>query len=678
MKKILYKKYKDLSVKVKIPFLMGVASFAVFVLVYSLLSIPLRSISMKGSTTIARLTAMETGDRLSVQINGTANIIRTFSGIVSELSSSKLVSDNKKRELLLMELEILFKSRSGKKLNTLWCVLEPNILDGMDSLYINRIGSNSKGVFAPWFTEDKLIVTDDDELEHYYILPKETRREVITDLYWDDVNGKQIQMFSICIPLFSDDEFIGVIGTDIHVDEVIELISDLNHDYSGYLVSDKGIIMAHNDSKRMGQLVGYGNHEILDRFSDGKIIEGIFDLNGDNKKSYKVFVPIHFSELNNPWFYTVEVPIEKINANARQTSFYIIFYCLVGVLLITLLGWLLINPMLKEIINITGIIRKLSLGHIDLHIEDSRNNDEIGKMKTELHWLLDGLKSTADFAQNVGKGNFDAEYQLLSDNDALGYSLLEMRRNLQTTNRLKSAFLANMSHEIRTPLNGIVGLFNVLCEDPSLDLPDDYKQYSAIINSNTQQLLKHIDDILDASKIEAGQMVIHSEPVCLNSLMDEMYIFFKTHLHNQGKSHHIKLENANKTEGNDGSYVIHTDPVRLKQIMNNLMSNAIKFTDRGYIRFGYRLIKNNIVEFFVEDTGIGIPENQLDVIFQRFRQVELGNNRQYGGVGLGLKISRNLAQMMGGNVYATSIEGKGSRFCFTIVCDKISDDKFYR
>ena len=239
--------------------------------------------------------------------------------------------------------------------------------------------------------------------------------------------------------------------------------------------------------------------------------------------------------------------------------------------------------------------------------------------------------------------------------------LIYAKEKAEESDKLKSSFLANLSHEIRTPLNGIATLLSILSQDP--ELPDSIREYIDIINTNSEQLLKLINDIIDLAKIEAKQMSIHPEPFCINNLMDEMYTLIKTSLQTQGKAH-IRLECIK--ERSVGNCMVNTDSVRLKQVLSNLLNNAVKFIEQGYIRFGYR-IENNMLEFFVEDTGIGIPERQLETIFQWFRQAELENNRRFGGTGLGLTISRGLVQLMGGNMRVESVEGLGSSFFFSIM-----------
>ncbi len=233
------------------------------------------------------------------------------------------------------------------------------------------------------------------------------------------------------------------------------------------------------------------------------------------------------------------------------------------------------------------------------------------------------------------------------------------KEKAEESDRLKSAFLANISHEVRTPLNGIAGLLNVLGSDDRLS--DKIRKYIAAINSNSEQLLRLIDDILDVAKIEAKQMTLRPEPVCINELIDELHVFFETNLQKQGKESIVLVAD----KGLDDC-VVSVDPARLRQVLYNLLGNAAKFTEKGYICFGYRETNNSMLEFSVEDTGIGIAHDKLETVFERFRQVELGNTRRYGGTGLGLTISRSLVQLMGGEMQVTSTAGTGSTFRFTI------------
>jgi len=239
--------------------------------------------------------------------------------------------------------------------------------------------------------------------------------------------------------------------------------------------------------------------------------------------------------------------------------------------------------------------------------------------------------------------------------------LIRAKEKAEESDKLKSAFLANMSHEIRTPINGIIGFLNFLADD-NLS-PKRRRDYISVVNNSSIQLVKLIDDIIDVAKIEAKQLSISPIVFCINEFMNELQVFFDTYLHTNNKDKiALILDDSQFIEPD----VIFVDPMRLRQVLTNLIGNAIKFTEKGYIGFGYRPLPPDKLEFWVEDSGIGLPPDQLEVIFERFRQAELTNNRKYGGTGLGLTISRSLVQMMGGDINVESIEGEGSTFRFTI------------
>ncbi|MDR1672755.1 MAG: PAS domain S-box protein [Bacteroidales bacterium] len=240
--------------------------------------------------------------------------------------------------------------------------------------------------------------------------------------------------------------------------------------------------------------------------------------------------------------------------------------------------------------------------------------------------------------------------------------LIRAKEKAEESDKLKSAFLANMSHEIRTPINGIIGFLGFLDDD---NLPPARRQeYIKIVNNSSSQLVKLIDDIIDVAKIEAKQMTIRPIPMALNEFMQELQIFFETYIQSANKDKIVLILD-------DSSFIddclIYCDPTRLRQVISNLISNAVKFTEKGYIRFGYRQLSSSMLEFVVEDSGIGLPPDQLEVIFERFRQAELKNSRKYGGTGLGLAISRSLVQLMGGDIRVESVQGEGASFTFTIL-----------
>jgi PAS domain S-box-containing protein len=251
----------------------------------------------------------------------------------------------------------------------------------------------------------------------------------------------------------------------------------------------------------------------------------------------------------------------------------------------------------------------------------------------------------------------------VSDLMLIENELKEARDRAEESDRLKTSFLANMSHEIRTPMNGIVGFANLL-RDPGLS--DDKKDlFLKHIDHSSNQLLNIIDDIIDISKIESGQLKISNKPVRINGILEEIYSSFFHRIRGDApgqKRVEFKLIKGN--ESND--FTIVTDDFRLSQIFNNLIANAIKFTQEGHISFGYSLRNHRHIEFFVSDSGIGIPNNKQRLIFDRFGQVNQERSLQPTGTGLGLPISKSLVNLMGGEMWVESSAGKGTTFFFNL------------
>jgi len=236
------------------------------------------------------------------------------------------------------------------------------------------------------------------------------------------------------------------------------------------------------------------------------------------------------------------------------------------------------------------------------------------------------------------------------------------------SDRLKTAFLQNISHEFRTPMNGIIGFAGLLKEDELT--PEQKKEYIEIINNSSNRLLNLVNQTLDISLIETGSSFVVKQPVYLNTLMLEIH---------KNWAPMIKKEvNFTLSTGlKNPSSCIYTDEYKLKQVLNNLISNAVKFTEAGHIRIGYSLQKN-VLEFFIEDTGLGIPSEHHLEIFKPFRKSEPETSRFYEGAGVGLAICKGNIDLLKGKVYLQSAPGTGSKFRFTIPYEPVlSGESFF-
>ncbi|MVO84398.1 response regulator [Streptomyces sp. p1417] len=265
--------------------------------------------------------------------------------------------------------------------------------------------------------------------------------------------------------------------------------------------------------------------------------------------------------------------------------------------------------------------------------------------------------------------------QLQERSDELQRQQAELRRSnaeleekaalLATSSQYKSEFLANMSHELRTPLNSLLILARLLSDNPDGHLSDQEVQFATTIHRSGSDLLQLINDILDLSKIEAGRMDVRPKKLPLIKVLDYVHATFRPLTLDRGLAFDVNV-------GNDVPREMFTDEQRLQQILRNLLSNAVKFTANGRVELRVQHVdqssdplmsdRGDVVSFTVKDTGIGIPPEQLPVIFEAFQQVDGTTNRKYGGTGLGLSISREIAGLLGGRITAESRPGEGSTF----------------
>ena len=308
--------------------------------------------------------------------------------------------------------------------------------------------------------------------------------------------------------------------------------------------------------------------------------------------------------------------------------------------------------------------------------QNKKKNGELYWESTTIFPILDAKGITKQFIAIKEDITYRKESELLlqqkkheievqnEEYKQLNEELLIAKNHAEESDRLKSAFLANMSHEIRTPMNGILG-FAGLLREPMLT-GEEQKEYIDIIEKSGARMLNIINDIIDISKIESGLMTVNLNESNINDQIEYIYTFFKTEVESKG----MKLSYIKSLNSIDS--ITKTDSEKVYAILTNLVKNAIKYSNKGSIEFGY-VKKGKYLDFFVKDTGIGIDKDRQKVIFERFIQADIHNRMSIQGAGLGLSISKAFVEMLGGKIWVKSKVGIGSSFHFTIPYNTIAN-----
>lgn len=290
-------------------------------------------------------------------------------------------------------------------------------------------------------------------------------------------------------------------------------------------------------------------------------------------------------------------------------------------------------------------------------IQDAINRDSI----ETIEYALEVEKGTAMFEMRIARLDDNSVISIARDitkRKIAEIRLEEAKLKAEEADQLKSAFLANISHEIRTPMNAIIG-FSKMIGSPDFDM-EEKNRFIDIITSNGKLLMEMINDMISLSKIESHQVTVKESFCKINDLMVELYREYSFDL--ASKPIRLKLSNQNANP----KFGVTTDRYLLNEIIRKLLDNAVKFTNEGEIEFGYKLIGTNQLQFFVKDTGIGIDEEQVQRIFERFHQIDNKTTRKYEGSGLGLAIAQHYTVLLGGKVEVQSEINKGSTFYFSI------------
>jgi len=338
---------------------------------------------------------------------------------------------------------------------------------------------------------------------------------------------------------------------------------------------------------------------------------------------------------------------DEFNAYSHELFRVFVVIFVVSMLILLLLIRNIMNSIIKPITQLKNATQEIGKGHFDIDI-DIQSKNEIGVLVQEVDNMKDALRAVRD---NIIQEKDKAE---------------KLRDKAQEASKAKSTFLANMSHEIRTPMNSILGFSDMLSKTA---LNDKQKLYLDSVQTNGRFLLDIINDILDYSKLESNKINLESIDFDLEYLVQDVFKMLAPKYQDKNIEAFIDIEQSVVRN-------VKGDPTRLRQILINLLSNSIKFTNDGEVGVQITFDSDSTqdeklkIHFCVTDTGLGIPNDKLDAIFSSFSQADNSTTRKFGGSGLGLSICKSLVEMMGGKIWAESSEGKGSMFHFKIYLNK--------
>jgi len=448
------------------------------------------------------------------------------------------------------------------------------------------------------------------------------------------MNTRLIGEYSIA-PLTFDD--------NTGAENILSKLSTIPNVISGALYDRNGILFS--SFKRSEDLFIQPLYENPDNLTESN---SIF-----NKQFLQIDHPILY---NNYKYGIIVITLDTDILNEKISDYFLI---MTGILLgMIILSFLLANrfqkPISQPILELSKLTRKISSeGNYNIQL-NKNSNDEIGILYEDfnnmLHQIL--IKEAA---------RDEAEKKLQKE-----------KERAEESDHLKSAFLANMSHEIRTPMNAILGFTELLTMPDSEVAPEEKENFIKLINNSGNNLLQLIDDIIDISKIEAGQLKINKKKCNINSSLTDLKQSF-LEIRKQKDKENIDIRiNENVTEQN---ITIKTDPLRLNQVFINLIDNALKFTEDGFIEFGYEFKNKKELLFYVKDTGLGMDQDKKDLVFNRFIKIEDDDVRLYRGAGLGLAISKSIVELLGGKIWVESVPEVGSTFYFTLPFEQIENSE---
>lgn len=466
--------------------------------------------------------------------------------------------------------------------------------------------------------------------------------EIVSNIILEPNTSKPIQI--ITLPIFENRRVIGILSAEIDFRKIMYSIQDIEVGQNGSLlvVASNGRVVAHTFMEQISDLDLSSSPVVKAVLSGQKgLMKGYIDELG--RKVVGSYVPIW--ELG--WGIITQRPLTDIRAEVEQLSNIIYIATIISVLLAILVGWVMSRKISKPIILLANASEKVAQGDLSTSV-NIKSSNEIGVLAYSFNQMIVSLRKSSHELQQWGQ---KLEEQVAKRTKELENANLK----LQDLDLLKSMFIASMSHELRTPLNSIIGFTGIMLKEISGEINEEQRKQLTLVKKSALHLLALINDIIDISKIEANKVELYIKEFNLTSLAQEVKNSFVIETDEKGLE--LLLETPQML-------LIESDERRVKQVLVNFMSNAIKFTDKGEIKIKVSR-KNKLAQISVKDTGIGIKREDIDKLFTAFSQIPT-SGKIIEGTGLGLYLSKKIANLLGGDITAESEFGKGSKFTLTV------------